>query len=157
MYPALECLSVCCVCCAGDTLAESAHARLLSGTQLLPVSTRRHVGRRHWLSRIHLGTRSDYSIILGVQELWNNMRPSALRLGPIEPSRRQWCSANIRSRRFSLSVTSRPSYDDHEYDSSSDSEEREFALQLPLCGPVQSICGAHRNGVPCVSSYSRIT
>lgn len=41
--------------CVGDALAESSHARLLPSSQLLPITTRRHVGRRHWMPRIHLG------------------------------------------------------------------------------------------------------
>ena len=41
---------------ADHSLAESAHARLLSRPQLLPVLVGGHAGRRHWLRGLHVGT-----------------------------------------------------------------------------------------------------
>lgn len=40
----------------GDTLAESLHARLFPGSQLLPVASWRYARRRYQLPRLHLGT-----------------------------------------------------------------------------------------------------
>jgi len=64
------------------------------------------------------------------------MGPHALRMRPpshrLDTMRDRFsCSAYVSSRRFSLSVTSRPLYEDHDHHSMA---ERAFPLQLWLCG-----------------------
>jgi len=60
----VSCVVWLCLIDAGDTLAESTHARLLPSSQLFPFTARRHAGWCYWLSRIHMGTTDFLSQLL---------------------------------------------------------------------------------------------